>query len=66
MAKKKHRKSTKAANLQRRMVQIVNGSKDRKPGTPVFVVKKGRLIRVPSETVLEPELFGIDAELQYA
>ena len=46
MTKKRRSKSSKAANLARRIVMIANGMKDAGPKSPSFELRNGKLIKV--------------------
>lgn len=54
---KKRRKSSRAANLIIRINQITNGMKEAKPNSPVFIVKKKKVVKLSREeyTRLEEE-----------
>jgi hypothetical protein len=46
MTKKRRSKSSKAANLARRIVMIANGMRDAGPKSPSFELRNGKLIKV--------------------
>lgn len=40
------RKSSRAANLQRRVRMIANGMRDAGPNTPKFIVNNGKIVKL--------------------
>lgn len=46
MTKKRRSKSSKAANLARRIVLIANGLRDAGPKSPSFELRSGKLVKV--------------------
>ena len=44
--RRKPRKSSKAANLARRIVMVANGQKDRKPDSPILIISGKRLVKL--------------------
>jgi hypothetical protein len=46
MARRKQRKSTKAANLRQRVDHIANSMRQAKAGSPIFILNGNRLLRI--------------------
>ncbi len=62
MARKKRRrsKSSKAANLARRIIMIANGLDQAKPSSPRFILSNGKLTLSPEEYAEQDKTYEID------
>jgi hypothetical protein len=55
--KRRRSKSSKAANLARRIIMVANGLEQSKPNSPKFILSKGKLKKLSPEAYAEHEKY---------